>query len=196
MTVPAIEPSVDPQKRLLLIPHQLPRPLTGLSKVPGASWDTIPSSASETETAMAWSIHHVNLAANDVRQTAKFYTEILGLTEGTWVFPPAEQIGHISADPAKLTIFPTHTQAHGENPGLHLIKPEPGFARGNNLDHNPSIGGHVAFQVDNLDDVIERLKSAGIAYSLTGTFAIPGMRHLYVYDPSMNLIEVNEMVKT
>jgi len=112
------------------------------------------------------------------------------------VFPPAEQVGHISADPARLTIFPGDSNSRGDNRGLHLIKPEPEFARKNALDHNPSIGGHVAFQVDDLDGVIQRLKAAGIAYSLTGTFAIPRMRHLYVYDPSMNLIEVNEIIKS
>ncbi|MBX2825766.1 MAG: VOC family protein [Gammaproteobacteria bacterium] len=143
---------------------------------------------------MSWSIHHVNLAANDVRQTAGFYTEILGFAEGRWVFPPAEQVGHISADPAKLTLFPTDTASEGDNAGLHLIKPEAEFARRNQLDHNPSIGGHVAFQVPDLDQVIARLQKAGIPYSLTGTFAIPRMRHLYVYDPSMNLIEINEVV--
>jgi len=123
---------------------------------------------------MNWSIHHVNLAANDVRETARFYAEILGFAEGS--------------------IFPSDSSSRGENSGLHLIKPEPEFARKNALDHNPSIGGHVAFQVDDLDGVINRLKAAGIAYSLTGTFAIPHMRHLYVYDPSMNLIEVNEII--
>ncbi len=143
---------------------------------------------------MSWSIHHVNLAANDVRQTARFYAEVLGFAEGSWVFPPADKVGHISSDTAKLTVFPTNTNSHGDNSGLHLIRPEAEFARKNSLDHNPSIGGHVAFQVENLDAVIEKLKAAGIPYSLTGTFAIPRMRHLYVYDPSMNLIEINEMV--
>ncbi|MBX2885031.1 MAG: VOC family protein [Granulosicoccus sp.] len=143
---------------------------------------------------MSWSIHHVNLAANDVRQTASFYTSILGFAEGRWVFPPSEQKGHISADPARLTLFPTDTASEGDNSGLHLIKPEPEFARKNSLDHNPSVGGHVAFQVENLDVVCQRLDAAGIPYSLTGSFAIPRMRHLYVYDPSMNLIEVNEML--
>ncbi|MEM7134413.1 MAG: VOC family protein [Chloroflexota bacterium] len=144
---------------------------------------------------MSWSIHHVNLAANDVRQSAHFYTHIIGMTEGSWVFPPSEQVGHISADPAKLTIFPTSTSSQGENTGLHLIKPDPAFARVNNLDHNPSIGGHVAIQVPDLEQVIARLQTAQIPYSLTETFAIPRMRHLYVYDPSMNLIEINEIVK-
>ena len=73
--------------------------------------------------------------------------------------------------------------------------PEPEFARLNGLDHNPSIGGHVALQTDDLDGVIARLDAAGIAYSLTGEFAIPGMRHLYVCDPAMNLLEINEMLE-
>ena len=55
---------------------------------------------------MSWSIHHVNLPAPDVRASAKFYSEILGLTEGVWSFPPADQTGYLSADPARMTIFP------------------------------------------------------------------------------------------
>jgi len=137
-------------------------------------------------------IHHVNLPALDVRASAQFYTEIIGMSEGSWVFPPAEQVGHISSDTAKLTVLPATAQSQGENRGLHLIKPDPEFARKNQLDHNPSVGGHVALQVDDLDAVVQRLQAAGIPYSLTGTFAIPGMRHLYCYDPSMNLIEINE----
>lgn len=144
---------------------------------------------------MSCTIHHVNLPATDVRASARFYTDIVGMAEGSWIFPPAEQVGHISADPEKLTIFPTATASEGDNAGLHLIRPEPAFARKNQLDHNPSIGGHVALQVKNLDQVIGRLKAADIPYSLTGTFAIPGMRHLYVYDPAMNLIEINEMIQ-
>lgn len=144
---------------------------------------------------MTTTIHHVNLPANDVRASASFYTRIVGMAEGSWIFPPAEQVGHISSDPARMTIFPVTTSSQGDNSGLHLIRPEPDFARKNQLDHNPSIGGHVALQVENLDAVIDRLKAAGIPYSLTGTFAIPGMRHLYCYDPSMNLLEINEMIK-
>ncbi len=141
---------------------------------------------------MSFSIHHVNLPAPDVRKSAAFYADILGLREGRWTFPPPEKVGHLSADPAKLTLFPAAAAARGANAGLHLIAPEPAFARKNGLDHNPSIGGHVALQVPDLDAVIRRLDAAGVPYSLTGEFAIPGMRHLYVYDPAMNLLEINE----
>jgi len=143
---------------------------------------------------MTWAIHHVNLPAVDVRASARFYTEIIGMAEGQWTFPPPEQTGHLSADPARLTLFPGTTQARGANAGLHLIRPEHEFARKNGLDHNPSIGGHVAIQVTDLDAVIARLKAAGIPYSETGVFAIPGMRHIYVYDPAMNLLEINQMI--
>ncbi len=145
---------------------------------------------------MSWSIHHVNLPATDVRASARFYAEIIGLSEGRWVFPPPEQVGHISADPAQLTLFPCDTASRGENSGLHLILPEPEFARRNNLDHNPSIGGHVAIQVADLDAVIARLQAAGIPFSYAPTFAIPHMRHIYVYDPAMNLLEINEVTQT
>jgi len=37
---------------------------------------------------MNWSIHHVNLAATDVRKTARFKAEMIRFTEGSWVFPP------------------------------------------------------------------------------------------------------------
>jgi catechol 2,3-dioxygenase-like lactoylglutathione lyase family enzyme len=144
---------------------------------------------------MSWSIHHVNLPATDVRASARFYSAILGLIEGRWTFPPPEQVGHISADPRKLTLFPCNTASRGDNSGLHLILPEPEFARKNGLDHNPSIGGHVAIQVPDLDAVMARLKAAGIPYSYAPTFAIPHMRHIYVYDPAMNLLEINEVVK-
>lgn len=140
---------------------------------------------------MPWSIHHVNLQAPDVRRTAQFYAAVLGMEEAAWTFP--EKRGAVSNDPAELTLFPTATAARGANAGLHLIRPNPLFARENGLDHNPSIGGHVALQTDDLDGVIRRLKQAGIPYSLAGTYAIPDMRHLYVYDPSGNLLEINEI---
>ncbi|MEZ5904059.1 MAG: VOC family protein [Geminicoccaceae bacterium] len=62
---------------------------------------------------MSWSIHHVNLPATDVRASAEFYTRILGMAEGAWAFPPPEQVGYISADPKRLTLFPCGTASRG-----------------------------------------------------------------------------------
>ncbi len=135
---------------------------------------------------MSWSIHHVNLEARDVRRAAGFYAAILGASEFDWAFPAAR--GYLPGDPDRLALFGDGRDGHS---GLHLIKADPDFARKNNLMHNPSVGGHVAFQVDDLDAVKRRLDAAHIPYSETGEFAIPGLRHLYLTDPEGNLIEIN-----
>jgi len=135
---------------------------------------------------MSWSIHHVNLQAHDVRRAAAFYATILQMREDAWSFPAAR--GYLPGDPDRLALFGDGRDGHS---GLHLIKPDPDFAKKNNLAHNPSMGGHVAFQVRDLDAVKARLRAAGIGFSETGEFAIPGLRHLYLTDPEGNLIEIN-----
>ena len=138
---------------------------------------------------MNWSIHHVNLEASDVQRTAAFYTQILGMTLKEWQFPTSR--GYLPGDPDKLALLGDGREGHT---GLHLIAPDEDFAAKNDMIHNPSKGGHVAFHVDDLDAVIARLTKAGIPFSVTGEFAIPGLRHVYVEDPSGNLVEVNGRV--
>lgn len=140
---------------------------------------------------MSWSIHHVNLPSTDVRGTAAFYATVLGMAEEAWTFPASR--GYIPADADKLALFPDPSKGGGHR-GLHLIHPDPTFAQRNNLMHNPSIGGHVAIEVKDLAAVKARLTAAGIPYSDAGVFAIPGLHNIYVYDPAMNLIEINQQV--
>ena len=138
---------------------------------------------------MAWSIHHVNLEARNVRRSAAFYSAILGMDEGAWEFPSSR--GYIPSEPDRLALFPDQRGGHN---GLHLIKADQDFAQQNGLSHNPSIGGHVAFEVSDLNAVIARLRAAGIRYSDAGVFAIPGLWNIYVEDPEGNLIEINQRV--
>ena len=135
---------------------------------------------------MKWSIHHVNLQARDVARTARFYETVLGMEKGTWTYPASR--GYLPGGEDKLALFPDGRESHT---GLHLIAPDPDFARKNNLMHNPSEGGHYAISVDDLDALKARLRAAGIAFSEVGEFAIPGLRHIYLADPEGNLIEVN-----
>jgi len=138
---------------------------------------------------MSWSIHHVNLEARDVRRAADFYSTILGMAEGAWEFPKSS--GYVPGAPDRLALFGDGRQSHT---GLHLIKADPDFAKNNNLVHNPSVGGHVAIEVDDLKAVLARLDAAGIAYSDAGVFAIPGVWNVYVEDPEGNLLEINQRV--
>lgn len=130
-----------------------------------------------------WYLHHVNLAVVDVRKAVAFYTDILGLKEKELVRPI--EAGNFRADPEALGVFGS------DNRGLHLIKPEADWAVNNGLAHNPSIGGHVALCVPDLDRVMANLDEMGVAYSDAGSIAMRDFRQVFCFDPSMNLIEFN-----
>ena len=140
-----------------------------------------------------WFIHHVNLEVQDVREAVGFYTEIAGMTEGRWQ-APAER-GDFSIDPTLLAVLPTHDDGNGgDNSGLHIIRADPGFALRNNFAHNPSIGGHPAICVSDVRAVKARLEAAGVLVSDAGVYAMAGMHQIYAFDPSGNMIEVNQAV--
>jgi catechol 2,3-dioxygenase-like lactoylglutathione lyase family enzyme len=144
--------------------------------------------AGPAATGMGWEIHHVNLQAGDVRAAVAFYTGIAGLPEGSWEAPVAR--GSFSIDPAELAVI----DAGGANRGLHIIRPDAGFALRNGFAHNPSIGGHPAFCVPDVRVVKGQLEAAGITVSDAGVYAMAGMHQIYVQDPTANMIEVNQRV--
>jgi catechol 2,3-dioxygenase-like lactoylglutathione lyase family enzyme len=141
-----------------------------------------------TESDAGWHVHHVNLPAADVREATAFYVEMAGMTEGRWQAPAAR--GDFSIDPSELAVLTRGT----DNSGLHIIRPDPGFALRNRFAHNPSIGGHPAFCVRDVGAVKARLEAAGVLVSDAGVYAMAGMRQIYVLDPAANMIEVNQVV--
>jgi len=144
--------------------------------------------AAAPPTRPAWHIHHVNLQAQHVREAVAFYTDIIGMAEGRW--RSAAQRGDFSIDPAELAVLTTAD----DNSGLHIIRPDAGFAYRNSFAHNPSIGGHPAFCVPDVRAVKARLEAAGVLVSDAGVYAMAGMHQIYVLDPSANMIEVNQNV--
>jgi len=134
-----------------------------------------------------WYIHHVNIPASDVRETVAFFRDLVGLKEGTWAYPDGQQLGDFDRGANAIAVFGS------ENRGIHIVKPDPAFAAKNGFKHNPTIGGHKAFTVQNIDAVIDRLNKAGIDYTDAGTYAMAGVRQVYVFDPSFNFIEVNQI---
>ncbi len=138
--------------------------------------------------ASAWHIHHVNLPAENLRETVAFYTGVIGLKEGRW--RAAANKGDFSIDPAELAVLTTAD----DNSGLHIIRPDAGFAYRNRFAHNPSIGGHPAFCVPDVLAVKARLEAAGVLVSDAGVYAMAGMHQIYVLDPAANMIEVNQHV--
>ena len=88
--------------------------------------------------APTWHIHHVNLQAQHVREAVAFYTDIIGMAEGRW--QSAAQRGDFSIDPAELAVLTTAD----DNSGLHIIRPDAGFAYRNHFAHNGGVRRHRA----------------------------------------------------
>lgn len=130
---------------------------------------------------MTWRIHHTNLPAHDVAESAAFYENVLGMT-------PSRPDFNSDYDPGRaIGWFDTEGSAQ-----LHLCPPDPNFAERNGFHLNPTLNGHVAIEVDDLDAVKDRLRSRGLYFADAGEWALRGYRQIYVLDPSANCLEINE----
>jgi catechol 2,3-dioxygenase-like lactoylglutathione lyase family enzyme len=135
-----------------------------------------------------WGIHHVNLEASDVREAVAFYVEIAGMTEGRWQAPAAA--GDVIVDPTLVSLLPL-----GDfNRGIHIVRADPGFPNRYSLAHNPTIGGHPAFSVRDVQAVKARLERDAVLVSDAKVYAMDRMYQIYFQDPSANMIEVNQFV--
>jgi len=117
-------------------------------------------------------LHHVSLLVADVARSLDFYTRVLGLEmdssrpamsfDGAWLKVGAQQI-HL----------------------LQLANPDP-------VEGRPQHGGrdrHTAFQVDQLEPYIERLRASGIDFTMSES----GRRALFCRDPDGNACELVEV---
>ena len=134
---------------------------------------------------MGWYIHHVNLPSNDLPKTRAFLRDVLGFQTGNWCYP--ENQGELHHDENSIALFGSG------NRGIHAVRPNPTFAADNGFVHNPTVGGHFALTVPDLKPVMQRLDEAGVIYSDAGIYAMAGVQQIYVYDPSMNVIEINQV---
>ena len=135
---------------------------------------------------MTWMLHHINVPALNVRETKAFLRDLIGLQEGCWTYP--DRPGELHHDDDSIAYFGT------ENRGLHVVRSVASFAHDNGFMHNPTVGGHFAISVPDLDAVQARLDAASVPYSDAGVYAMAGVHQIYVYDPSFNVVEVNQIV--
>lgn len=135
-----------------------------------------------------WKLEHIFAPAHNVRASAKFYSDIVGMTEVQF---PAKQDGRgtFSVDADALAYFPDPTRAH-----VDVLRPSPIFGRDNHLYVNPLSAPHLAIQVPDIKAVKGRLDANGIFYGDAGHFALQGLYQLYLYDPAMNLLEICQPV--
>ena len=126
--------------------------------------------------------HHLNLAGDDARRTAEFYRDLLGLTP---VALPRDEDAYSAG---------IHTLEDSRGYQYHFVPPEPDFAEREGLPVNPLVG-HLAFRVDDIAAVRERLDAGGIPYSDMGVWAIKGWHQLFCADPDGRVIEFHQVLE-
>jgi len=117
------------------------------------------------------SIQHASFIIADLDRALDFYHGVLGMT----LVPDRPELGYPGA---WLQI--QQQQIHL----LQLPNPDP-------VEGRPQHGGrdrHVAFGISDLDSLVARLKTAGIAYTLSRS----GRRALFCRDPDGNALEFVE----
>jgi glyoxylase I family protein len=136
-------------------------------------------------------VHHLALVTEDMRKTASFYVEVLGMPlvhamrvppglgagPGNRGNPPYEEIRHYFFD-------------MGQDSLLAFFELPPGAEPASNRN---AVGGmqHVAFTVTRarFDEIERRLDAAGIART-PRIAQLPGMEGIYFYDPNGIRLEV------
>lgn len=133
--------------------------------------------AAEQDPVANVTLRHVTIPAHDVRQSAAFYAESIGLSE--------HERSTITAD---IALF----EQHGH--GLRIVKPSATYGRDHGLLHNPTLAGSFAITVPDIDAVKARLEAADVVYTDAATDPIDGTRQVFVYCPSMRLIALHQAI--
>ena len=135
---------------------------------------------------MQWSLHHVNIPSHNVRETARFYEDILGMTEKPFPFVSSDQRGAVETGDDFIAFFEDGSRQ------IHICKPTPEMPFQNNFCLHPVLNGHLAINVDDIEEVKRRLRARNHYFNDAGKWAFAGYYQIYFYDPSMNVVEVNQ----
>lgn len=150
---------------------------------------------------MIRAVDHINIVVSDLNRSVLFYTELLGFREvkraylnGDWI----ESIVGLKDVRAQVV----YIVAPAGEPRLELLHYE--SPTGQSILENSvanTIGlRHIAFQVDNIEHEVKRLKDAGVT-PLSKPIVVPttvvehdiGKKTLcYFHDPDGTLLELSE----
>ena len=133
---------------------------------------------------MKLTLHHVNLATENVERMDDFYRQVLGLNRETQGLPKLEKNKGYAGDVAFVTDGAIQ---------MHLAQKDvlAGIRAGQNV--NPVSHGHIAYRTDDLPAFIAHLKEQGVPYAEWGNQAVAGWRQIFFYDPDGNVIEVHQV---
>ncbi|QBI18546.1 hypothetical protein ER308_02515 [Egibacter rhizosphaerae] len=137
---------------------------------------------------MQWRLHHVNLPAPDVARSAEFFGKIFDHEPES--FPVADEDDRGSFDYTEQGLALMRAPDRGGE--MHICRPSATVARDNGWHINPLVSGHIALEVDDIEEVKRQLVEMGEYYVDAGPWAMQGYQQIYFHDPGMNVIEVNQ----
>lgn len=135
---------------------------------------------------MKLTLHHVNLATENVARMDRFYRAVMGLSEETGGLPVLEKNKGYAGDVAFVT--DGHIQMHLAQKDIHA-----GFRAGQIV--NPVERGHIAYRTDDLAAFKAHLDAEGVPYADWSHQAVAGWHQIFFYDPDGNVIEVHEVTE-
>lgn len=133
---------------------------------------------------MKLTLHHINLATEDVARMDRFYQDVLGLSDQVEGLPTLEKKKGYAGDVAFVSDGAIQT---------HLAQRDvlAGFRTGQTV--NPVSHGHIAYRTDDLAAFKAHLEAKGVPYSDWGNAAVAGWSQIFFYDPDGNVIEVHQV---
>ncbi len=137
---------------------------------------------------MKLTLHHINLASENVERMEVFYRDVLGCKAVTGALPVLEKRKGYAGDVAFAGV-----KADSEEIQFHLAHKDiyAGFNSGQTV--NPVSHGHIAFRTDDLAAFKDHLESLGVPYSDWGNKAVETWHQIFFYDPDGNVIEVHQI---
>jgi catechol 2,3-dioxygenase-like lactoylglutathione lyase family enzyme len=131
-------------------------------------------------------LEHVNIRTTRLRETVRFYEEVLGLRSGhypgkavpgAWIYDvKGVPVVHIVAiDPFDADVQKKADIATVSRPLTSL--------------NGTGVIDHVAFAAEDYDAFLQRIEARGLAFRTRA--AVAGLRQIYIMDPNDVLIELN-----
>lgn len=137
---------------------------------------------------MKLTLHHINLATENVERMERFYRDVLGLDPVIDGLPVLEKDRGYSGNVAFAG-----ARSHSDTIQFHLAQKDihAGFNAGQQV--NPVSRGHIAFRTDDLAAFKKHLEDKGVPYSDWGNAAVETWHQIFFYDPDGNVIEVHQV---
>ncbi len=140
---------------------------------------------------MLKNINHVNIVVSNLEETTAFFIQ-LGFEVGDKSELSGEWISSIVGLPEVNAKYVT-LSLPGAETNLELIEyTSPPSGNDPDMDKANQIGlRHIAFEVDNIEDEVSRLKDMGIKFlSTIRTYPKTGKRLVYLWGPDRILLEL------